>query len=686
MKIIKLFLLFTLTINVLQAQQNGTVLLHNDRVEFRNDPATFNPQWAPFFHGVASGDPLEDRVIIWTRVTPETQTGATVQVTWRVATDIRFTNVLKSGTVTTNTDRDYTVKVDVTGLEAGKTYYYVFNAYNKNSLIGKTKTTPTGTAVNHLKFGVVSCSNYQAGYFNGYHRLADRNDLDAVIHLGDYIYEYGEGRYGDTNVIKAHPLEPKKEIVTLAEYRTRYSTYRLDTNLVRAHQQHPFIAVWDDHESANNSYRDGAENHDSTEGDWNTRKSVSKQVYFEWMPIRDNADRQVYRSIKYGNLVDLIMLDTRLEGREKQIVNVAATNLQDSARTILGAAQKTWFLNQLRTSTARWKVVGQQVTFAEFNVGWAALAQPTFTYEGLESTFLDFWDGYPAERTQILDFIKSNRINNVVILTGDVHASFAYDVADKPVNLSFQTLPVIGRAPFYSPSPNYNDTTGAGSVAVEFVTPSITSANFDENLPLSQALLFQTQINTPIQPIPSLNLGNPNPHMKYAELVSHGYYILDVKPDSAQANWFFSPILTPAQQDTFRAAFYTKTTENHLRRSGTASAPKATQDQPAPNDPLMTTGINDLKKSKTSKFALLGLYPNPFQELNTLHYSLSEAAQLNIGLYDAAGKLVRNLINQRMQPGIFTMQLSATGLAQGTYVYKIQVDNQTYSAKVVLRK
>jgi len=685
MKIIQLLFLFALVNNVLQAQQNGTTLLHNDRVSFRNDPSTFNPEWAPFFHGVASGDPLEDRVIIWTRVTPETQDGSPVQVTWRVATDTRFSNVVKSGTFTTNSSRDYTVKVDVAGLEAGKTYYYVFNAYNKNSLVGKTKTTPTGTQANHLKFGVVSCSNYQAGYFTNYRHLAARNDLDAVIHLGDYIYEYGEGRYGDTGVIKARPLEPKTEIVTLADYRTRYSTYRLDTNLVRAHQQHAFITVWDDHESANNSYKDGAENHtDSTEGSWATRKAIAKQVYFEWLPIRDNNQQEVYRTIKYGNLLDLILLDTRLKGRELQVTNVNDPRLQDTSRTILGAEQKTWFFNQLKNSSARWKLVGQQVTFSEFNVGWAALGQSTFTFDGLESTFLDFWDGYPAERTQVINYIKTNNINNVVILTGDVHASFAYDVADKPVNLSFQTLPVVGRAPLYSPSPTYNDTTGAGSVAVEFVTPSITSANFDENVGLAAAQGFQAQINKPITPFPGINLGNPNPHMKYNDLIQHGYYILDVKPDSAQANWYFAPILTPAQPETFAAAFHSKKDENHLRKSAAASAPKATQDQPAPNAPLMTTRVNSATKAQ--KFALLGLYPNPFNQVNTLHYSLSETAQMNVGLYDVTGKLVRTLLNQRMQPGIFTLQLNANGLAQGTYVYKIQIDETVYTAKVVLSK
>jgi alkaline phosphatase D len=685
MKITQLSLLFVLIFNALQAQDNGAVLLHNDRVTFRNGPVTFNPEWKPFYHGVASGDPLEDRVIIWTRVTPDTLNNNPIQVTWRVATDTRFSNVVRSGTFTTDASRDYTVKVDVTGLQAGSTYYYVFNALGKNSLVGRTKTTPTGTQVSQLKFAVASCSNFQAGYFTNYRHIAVRNDLDAVLHLGDYIYEYANGVYGDSSLQNNRKVEPDKEIITLADYRTRYSTYRLDTNLVRAHQQHPFITVWDDHESANNAYKDGAENHTpATEGDWNTRKAISKQVYFEWMPIRDNSQRDVYRKIKYGNLLDLIMIDTRLKGRELQINDINDPALQDTNRTILGAEQKAWLFDQLRTSTARWKVIGQQVTFAEFNVGWAALLPgSTFTFESLESLFLDFWDGYPAERTQVLNFIKNNNIKNVVILTGDVHASFAYDVADKPVNLTLQTVPGLGRIPFYTPSPNYVDSTGAGAVAVEFVTPSITSANFDENVGLAAAQALQLQINRPIS-ASGVNLGNPNPHMKYNDLIRHGYFILDVKADSAQANWYYAPILQPGQPEAFGAGYYTKNNESRLRRANGQSNPKAVQDEPAPNNPLMTTSLKNVKEKQI--FAILGVYPNPFDQLNTLHYSLSQAAQVRIGLFDINGKLVRTLVNQRMQPGIFSLQLNAGDLAQGTYIYKIQINEQIYTAKVVLTK
>lgn len=685
MKFIQLVLLFTCTAWGLCAQQKPDQLLHNDRAAFGSAPVTFNPEWGPFYHGVASGDPLHDRVIIWTRVTPDNHDGTSVEVTWRMATDAAMQNVVQSGIFTTNESRDYTVKIDVMSLSAGTTYYYEFEALGRTSLVGKTKTTPAGTQAAHLKFGVVSCSNYQAGYFNGYQRLAERNDLDAVIHLGDYIYEYGNGTYGDSAVALNRPLEPPTEIISLEDYRTRYSTYRLDTSLIRVHQQHPFITVWDDHESANDSYVAGAQNHNEDEGEWDVRKVISKQVYFEWMPIRDNDDFQVYRKISYGDLLDLIMLDTRLEGREKQVQSITDPDLNDPDRTILGAEQKAWLLEQLRNSTARWKVIGQQVMFAEFNVGWAALGDPNFTFEALESIFLDIWDGYPAERTQILNFIQENNVDNVVILTGDVHSAFAFDVADDPVNVTFQTLPVVGRVPLYQPTPNYDATTGAGAVAVEFVTPSVTSANFDENLNLEAAQGFQAQINTPIEPVPGLvNLGNPNPHMKYADLIQHGYFILDVKADSTQANWYYSPILTVAQEEAFGSAWYTYAGESRLRNAATPSAPKALQDTPAPAAPLNTT--NTKTTARQHKFAVLGVYPNPFEDINTLHYSLAEAAQVQISLYDVKGKLVRTLLNQRMQPGIFSLQLQANGLPKGAYVYQIQVDDQRYTAKVVLSK
>lgn len=666
---------------LLFSQNNDPTLYRNDQVTNRSNPTAFNPDWAPFFHGVASGDPLEDRVIIWTRVTPAEMSTEPISVDWRIAADPLLETVVQSGTFLTSADRDYTVKVDVTGLEPGTTYYYGFTALNKNSLTGKTKTTPAEDQATQLKFGVVSCSNYQAGYFNAYHRLADRTDLDAVIHLGDYIYEYADGVYGAANLFENRPLEPASEIITLEDYRTRYSTYRLDTNLVRVHQQHPFITVWDDHESANDSYVDGAQNHsEDTEGSWEARKSAAKQAYFEWLPIRENEDQQVYRKISYGNLMDLIMLDTRLEGREQQINDINAPELQDTNRTILGSDQKAWLFDQLSSSNAKWKVLGQQVIFSEYNVGWAALIDPGQTYDALESLFLDIWDGYPAERAEIVDFLEEVQLDNVVILTGDFHATYAFDVALPATITQLQDLPELGTVPFYQPS-DYNPVTGAGSVAVEFATPSITSANFDENIGGFLAQIFQQQVNSEIT-VGDLEVGNPNPHMKYAQLINHGYFILDIQEGMTQADWYFSNILEPADTETYGEGWLTMDGANHLEQASTPSAPKPVQDVPAPYDPPMITGTSPTLE--TSPFALLGIYPNPFSEQNTLHYSLGRSMTVDIALLDVEGKKVRNLLQEYLPQGVYSLKVDTGSLPTGHYFYQFSSDGEVmHTAKAI---
>jgi alkaline phosphatase D len=529
-----------------------------------------DPSLQPFYHGVASGDPLSDRVIIWTRVSP-TQTIEQIKVNWEMAIDPAMKKIVKKGKIITNLGKDYTVKVDVTGLQAGTTYYYRFLALGKYSIIGRTKTTPKNS-VDHLRFAVVSCSNYEGGFFNAYGKIAQRPDLDAVIHLGDYIYEYGMGSYGDSLVMEKRKLLPKHEIVSLSDYRTRYSLYRLDPDLRKAHQQHPFIAVWDDHETANDAYKDGAENHNANEGLWQARREAARQVYAEWMPIRGEA-KSIYRVINYGDLADLILLDTRLEGREKQIRDITNPELYNENRTILGLKQREWFLSQLKNSKAKWKIVGNQVVFAEFNVGWAAFGLKGWTAEQLEGVFLDIWDGYPAERSKIIQFLKANQINNTVFITGDVHTSFAFDIAQRPSVFSEK-----GKLPDYEPN------TGEGSVAVEFVTPSITSDNFDENkqIGLQRAKLLEYQINKTL-PAPPPNNVNPNPHMKFVDLIRHGYFILDLKADKAQADWYFMETIKKASNiEVFGEAWFTQTGQNHLQKADKASSEKAVKPVLAP--------------------------------------------------------------------------------------------------------
>ena len=542
----------------------------------------FDPDLKPFYHGVASGDPLPDRVIIWTRFTPDEGSPSDIDVTWQVATDSAMTNVVQSGLFTTNAARDYTVKVDVIGLEPYTTYFYRFSALDANSIVGRTRTAPTADEADRLRFAVVSCSNYQAGYFSAYQKVAERADLDAVIHLGDYIYEYsasGSDFYGDEELRANRSHVPDKEIVSLEDYRTRYSQYRLDPDLRAVHRQHPFITIWDDHESANDGYKDGAQNHQpETEGPWSVRKSVSKQAYQEWLPIRVDLEKEpLYRTIHYGNLVDLIMLDTRLEEREIQKMSVTDPDLYSANRTILGEEQKEWLYDQLTTSEAKWKVIGNQVIFSPFNVWFAGLdPNGNFTTEGIESLFLDIWDGYPAERDEIINFLGENQIGNTVILTGDFHSSFAYDVTAQPAPLSGgdPTIAVAKQVPV-PVTPTYDPATRAGSVAVEFATPSVNSANFDENIGRDATLGFEAQINNPLPAtIPQIGGVNPNPHMRYNDLDEHGYYILDVAEGRAQANWYYvNTILQPNSDEYFAAAWGTNDGENFLTE-GEENAPK----------------------------------------------------------------------------------------------------------------
>lgn len=505
-----------------------------------------------FPYGVASGDPLPESVIIWTKIETEEET-ALIKGSWKVAKDEAMQEVVQKGEFTTQNDQDFTVKIDVQGLEAGAVYYYQFESNEQKSQVGRTKTTPQGK-VDQIRFAVVSCSNYQAGYFNAYGNISRQKDLDAVIHLGDYIYEYQDGKYGDSTLMAsgARAVEPKTELLKLDDYRARYATYRKDPDLQKLHQQYPFIVVWDDHETANDAHKDGAENHQDNEGDWERRRAAARQAYFEWLPIRDDAD-QIYRKFQFGDLAELIMLDTRLEGRDSQILDVKSPKLYEPTRSILGEKQKEWFLTSLKNSPAQWKIIGNQVMFAEYNVGWAAASSDEYTPEQLESIFLDIWDGYPAERAEIIQYLENEKINDVVFVTGDIHCSFAYDITLRP-----SLLGAAGQDLTYDP------TTGNGSVAVEFVTPGITSANYDEIVGLEQAKQFQYQVN---KPLPKPHEINPNPHMKYADLIRHGYLILDIRPDKTQADWYFSKdILQKTSEEVKGEGWFTKTGENRLEK------------------------------------------------------------------------------------------------------------------------
>lgn len=484
----------------------------------------FDPELKPFYHGIASGDPLADRVIIWTRITPAKPVEQ-IKVKWQFAEDPSMDIVLKEGTYTTHPGRDYTVKVDVKGLSPNTTYYYRFQTLGeevKYSAIGQTKTLPTGE-VSRVKLAVSTCSNYEGGYFNAYKAMAEQ-DVDAVIHLGDYIYEYEPGHYALKQLQKAGRIHrPAKEITTLPDYRQRYSLYRTDALLQMAHQRHPFITIWDDHETANNSYKDGAENHQvETEGDWEARKQMAQQAYFEWMPIRDNEARSIYRSFDFGKLVKLIMVDTRIIGRSAPVANMKSDNYKDETRTLLGDAQRQWLATEMKDS-ARWKVIGNQVMVSPMDVSFFRFLGFRIPFYPGKKRNMDQWDGYPAAKDRVMDFIKREKIDNVVFITGDDHASYAYEVAGEKED----------------PIEAYRN--GTPPLAVELVTPSISSANFDEYLP-------KFYLNKLRRKFPK-----KNPHLRWFDLTNHGYILLEITPETSIATWNFMETISEEREGDYQA-------------------------------------------------------------------------------------------------------------------------------------
>lgn len=578
---------------------------------------SLNPELAPFYHGVASGDPLADRVILWTRVTPGDNDPAFIDVEWEIALDTLFNQIVNSGNTSTDASKDYTVNVDADGLQANTWYYFRFNALGETSTIGRTRTAPSGN-VDQLRVAVVSCSNYQAGYFNAYERMASRNDIDLVIHLGDYIYEYETGGYGYFTAERAH--NPDHETVTLEDYRIRYSHYRLDPDLQLAHQNYPWIVVWDDHESANDSWFGGAENHDASQGDWFDRKGNSITAYYEWLPMRrpDPSDfERIWRNISFGDLVDFIMIDTRLYARDEPL-GVTSSDLNDPNRTMLGDVQYNWLIDQMTNSNARWKIIGQQVMMAPLR----ALGQVLNA---------DQWDGYQAERANLYNDILGNNVENVVVLTGDIHTSWANNLIDNSGN----------------------------NVAVEVVTTSITSPGFPFQLPLN---LIQAA----------------NSHVQWANITERGYTILDITEDRTQADWYHVPTVTERiYEDSRAASWFVNHQERFFRESPTGSV------QDIPNPSLAPApSIFSSSPEKSIPMTILGTYPNPFENHFTLQYYLFEEANLKLTVTDMGAKTIFKQQLNENSPGYYLSKIDLTGIPAGQYILSINNGNHVMTRKI----
>lgn len=474
-----------------------------------------------FRHGIASGDPLENGFIIWTRISGSA--GESVSVDWEVASDAAMSDVLQVGNSTSDSSRDYTVKVDVTGLPAGKKFYYRFVVDGVASPIGVARTLPTGS-IDFARFAVVSCSSYPTGYFHVYREIAARDDIDAVIHLGDYIYEYGLGEYATEDAEELNRVpDPVSEATTLADYRRRHAQYKTDPDAQAMHAAHPMIAVWDDHEISNDSWRGGSDNHNEHEGRWSRRRKEAIQAYFEWMPIRGEArgkKTRIFREFRYGELLSLIMLDTRMVGRDEQPKlstdmshDTIDRVLNDRKRRMLGRKQERWLRKSLeRARGTTWQVIGQQVLFSTMKSADleplldldrpSSLSREVLDYsiemsKSNPPLLLDTWDGYAAARQDLLADLQK-LASNPVVISGDLHTSIAGNL-----HLKGEEKPV----------------------AVEYMTTAVTSPGFSDYLPERHPGALRDA---------TLQL---NPNLRYMETDRRGWLCLTLTASECTGEW-----------------------------------------------------------------------------------------------------------------------------------------------------
>ncbi|MEU0288937.1 alkaline phosphatase D family protein [Streptomyces sp. NPDC006147] len=510
-------------------------------------PARAAQRTPAFLHGVASGDPLPDGVLLWTRVTPTPEAtpgsgaGPDTEVRWTVARDSGFTDVVAQGSTLATAASDHTVKADIRGLRPATDYWFRFSAGGTDSPAARTRTAPAdGTAVDGLRLGVVSCANWEAGHFAAYRHLAARGDLDAWLHLGDYIYEYGTGEYGTRGAV-VRPHSPAHEIVTLADYRTRHARYKTDPDLQALHATAPVVAIWDDHEFANDTWSGGAGNHtEGAEGSWAARQAAARQAYFEWMPVRPAVEGTTYRRLRFGKLADLSLLDLR--SFRSQQVSLGDGDVDDPDRTLTGRAQLDWLKAGLSASDTTWRLVGTSVMISPFSVGSlpASLLKPLAKLLGLPQEGLalntDQWDGYTDDRRELLAHLRAHAIRNTVFLTGDIHMAWANDV---PVNAG--TYPL------------------SASAATEFVVTSVTSDNLDDIVNAPEGTV--SAVAAPL-------IRAANRHVHWVDTDRHGYGVLDLTAERAQMDYYVLSDRTEADSGA-------RWVRSYRTRSGTQKVERA---------------------------------------------------------------------------------------------------------------
>lgn len=478
-----------------------------------------------FTHGVASGEPDVDSVLLWTRYVADGDTRLRVEI----ATDTLFTRVVATGEALAAVERDFTARTVMTQLEPGRWYFYRFIAPDGSiSPVGRTRTLPAGETA-RFGLGLMSCSNLGFGWFNAYAHACERSDLDLIVHVGDYLYEYPQGSYPDTKeILPGRVLDPAGELLSLGDYHLRYASYRADPDLQRLHQFYPVVSQWDDHELANDAWRGGAENHQpDREGDWEQRKTAALRAYRDWMPVSDD----LWKSYQVGNLLTLFKLETRISGRDQPLdiarflggrrdVERALTEfrdgpLADSARSLLGGDQERWLESGLRASTragTRWQVLAQQIIMGEIRVPpsvsrWISAdasdlvrrrAQVAEISAKLQLPYnLDSWDGYPAARARVLRAAQ-RAASNLVVLAGDSHNAWGN-------NLSIDGKPA----------------------GVEFATHSVTSPGFESLL----------RGATPGELAAALRKANPS--LAFSDTSQRGYTSIQFTPDAVTGSFHF---------------------------------------------------------------------------------------------------------------------------------------------------
>ncbi|KAL2836745.1 PhoD-like phosphatase-domain-containing protein [Aspergillus pseudodeflectus] len=534
----------------------------------KRDETPYSASQLNFTHSVASGDPYANSVILWTRIAPSLEasdSNVTVSgdvplydheneryakasahpicVEYRVFRDREGRRVVDSGRAYTSSDIDFTVKVEAKKLRPFTSYWYQFNVCGSDvkSPLGRTKTSPAKRdKVEEVKLAVHSCSNYPNGYFNAYGNVARKDNVDFVVHLGDYIYEYEKGIPG----VDERAVVPQREIFSLYDYRTRLGQYRTDLDLVASHQNFPWITVWDDHEIANNGYRDGYSGLRNTEDSFlnygpqisvDQRKMNAVRAYFEWMPIRQvdmDDGLRIWRNFQMGDLLDLIMIDTRNYDRSITDISDNSHYIElihdDAGRSIMGARQENWFYRQLAESNergAKWRVIGNQLVFAHIQQQ---------NEDGTLSFSTDSWTAYRANQNRTLKHMYENDIRNNINIAGDSHVNWVSDM-------------------IWEGTKDYNAQTGAGAVGVEFAGTAVSSGGFSGD---SLAAAEETA-----------NTYSVNPELKWVEGFYRGYFELHLRQDEAEARYFGCPTVATRNSWELPLANWTvKHSESHLQR------------------------------------------------------------------------------------------------------------------------